>query len=134
MAQAFQMLYTEADANNNGRLAVLVRLILDGFASSAVIPHFDKTISIGRSRDISVSLIIQSLSQLEIMYTPAISRTIINNYDHIFYLGSQDLDTTNYIATRATRTSEAVLSMPHSKTYLIVGSLSGQNCPLQHSQ
>lgn len=117
--QALQLLCGEADANADGRLHVPVRLILDDFASSAVIPHFDKTISIIRSRDISVSLIIQSLSQLESMYTPAVSRTILNNCDHILYLGSQDIDTANYIAARAVKTPEAVLSMPRNKAYLI---------------
>lgn len=92
---------------------------MDDFASSAVIPDFDKVISVIRSRDIAVSLIIQSLSQLESMYTPAVSRTIINNCDHILYLGNQDLATAEYIAARAMRTPEAILSMPRSKAYLM---------------
>lgn len=118
-AQALQVLCTEADAGKDGKLKVPVRLIMDDFASSAVIPDFDKVISVIRSRDIYVSLIIQSLSQLESMYTPAISRTIINNCDHILYLGSQDIETANYIAARAIRTPEAVLSMPRDRAYLI---------------
>lgn len=118
-SQALQALCAEADANKDGRLRVPVRIIMDDFASSAVIPHFDKTISVIRSRDIYVSLIIQSLSQLESMYSPAVSRTILNNCDHILYLGSQDIDTANYIATRAGRTPETILSMPRTKAYLI---------------
>ena len=118
-SQALQVLCAEADANPDGRLAVPVRIIMDDFAASAVIPNFDKIISVIRSRDIYVSLIIQSLSQLESMYTPAVSRTILNNCDHILYLGSQDIDTAGYIAARASRTPEAVLSMPRDKAYLI---------------
>lgn len=118
-AQTLQVLCGEADANSDGRLRVPVRMIMDDFASSAVIPDFDKIISVIRSRDIYVSLIIQSLSQLESMYTPAVSRTIINNCDHILYFGSQDLDTANYIAARASKTPEAILSMPRTKAYLI---------------
>lgn len=117
--QALHELCAEADARPYGRLAVPVRIIMDDFASSAVIPDFDKIISVIRSRDISVSLIIQSLSQLESMYTQPVSRTIINNCDHILYLGSQDLDTANYIAARAVRTPETILSMPRDKAYLI---------------
>lgn len=117
--QALHELCSEADSNIDGRLEVPVRLIMDDFASSAVIPDFDKIISVIRSRDIYVSLIIQSLSQLESMYTPSVSRTILNNCDHILYLGSQDIDTANYIAARAVRTPEAVLSMPRNKAYLI---------------
>lgn len=118
-AQALQILCSEADSNPGGRLKVPVRLIMDDFASSAVIPDFDKIISVIRSRDIYVSLIIQSLSQLESMYSPAVSRTIINNCDHILYLGSQDMETAQYIAARAARTPESVLSMPRDKAYLI---------------
>lgn len=117
--QALAVLCSEADAQADGRLRVPVRLIMDDFASSAVIPDFDKVISVIRSRDIAVSLIIQSLSQLESMYTPAVSRTIINNCDHILYLGNQDLATAEYIAARAMRTPEAILSMPRSKAYLM---------------
>lgn len=118
-SQALQVLCAEADENPDGRLTVPVRIIMDDFAASAVIPNFDKIISVIRSRDIYVSLIIQSLSQLESMYTPAVSRTILNNCDHILYLGSQDIDTAGYIAARASRTPEAILSMPRDKAYLI---------------
>ena len=117
--QALHELCSEADSNSDGRLKVPVRIIMDDFAASAVIPDFDKIISVIRSRDIYVSLIIQSLSQLESMYTPAESRTIINNCDHILYFGSQDLETADYIAARAGRTPEAILSMPRNKAYLI---------------
>ena len=118
-AQALRVLCLEADSNADGRLKVPVRIIMDDFAASAVIPDFDKIISVIRSRDIYVSLIIQSLSQLESMYSRAVSRTILNNCDHILYLGSQDMETAEYIAARAVRTPEAILSMPRSKAYLI---------------
>lgn len=118
-AQTLQILCLEADVSDGGRLNVPVRIMMDDFASSAVIPNFDKIISVIRSRDIYVSLMIQSLSQLESMYTPAMSRTIVNNCDHILYLGGQDVDTANYIAVRALRTPESILSMPHDKAFLI---------------
>ena len=117
--QALQVLCAEADQNMDGKLRVPVRLIMDDFAASARIPDFDKIISVIRSRDISVSLIIQSMSQLESMYDVAVSRTIINNCDHIIFLGSQDLQTAEFIAAHANKTPEAILSMPRNKAYLI---------------
>ena len=117
--QALQVLCANADFSEDGKLPVPVRIIMDDFASSTVIPDFDKIISVIRSRDISVSLIIQSLSQLESMYTPAISRTIINNCDHTLYLGNQDMNTACYIAARAGKTPEAILSKPRDKAILI---------------
>lgn len=117
--QALQVLCAEADQTSDGRLRVPVRIIMDDFAASAKIPDFDKIISVIRSRDIYVSLIIQSLSQLESMYNQAVSRTIINNCDHMLFMGSQDLQTAEYIAACANRTPETILSMPRNKTYLI---------------
>ena len=96
-----------------------MRMILDDFASGSTIPDFDKVISVIRSRDISVSLIIQSISQLETLYDHPTSVTIINNCDNILYLGSQDKETAEYIAYRAAKLPESILAMPRNKAYLI---------------
>ena len=118
-AQTLQVLCTEADKRENGRLAVPVRLILDDFAANAVIPDFDKTISIVRSRDISISLVLQSLSQLESMYSVPMASTIINNCDHILFYGSQDVRTAEIISARAFVAPENILMMPRDKMYLL---------------
>lgn len=76
-------------------------------------------ISVIRSRDISVSLIIQSLSQLQSLYDSAVSSTIINNCDHLIYMGSQDIDTSNYISARTCMTPESVLRMPRDRVCVI---------------
>lgn len=117
--QSLQVLCSEADANPDGRLKVPVRIIMDDFASSARIPDFDKVISVIRSRDISVSLILQSLTQLESMYTHAEATTIINNCDHLLYLGSQDIETADFIGCKAYKTPETILCMPHDKAILM---------------
>ena len=117
-SQALDMLCKMADANPDSRLKVPVRIIMDDFAANTCIPHFDKTISVIRSRDISVSIILQSLTQLESMYTYAEAATIINNCDHMLYLGGQDLRTVEYIGTRANKTPESILSMQLDKAYL----------------
>lgn len=118
--QTLQVLCSEADNNADGRLNVPVRIIMDDFAASARIPDFDKVISVIRSRDISVSLILQSMTQLESMYEHAAATTIINNCDHLLYLGSQDTETAEYIGYRAMRTPEDILCMPRNKAYLLV--------------
>lgn len=118
--QALQMLCTEADKSPNGRLAVPVRIIMDDFAASAKIPDFEKTISIIRSREISVSLILQSLTQLETMYSSAASSTIIANCDHMLYLGCQDMETAEFIAKRMNRQANTVLTMPRDKAILMI--------------
>lgn len=118
-AQALQMLCHEADARPDGRLKVPVLIIIDDFAASVCIPGFDKMISVIRSRDISVSLVLQSLTQLETMYTAPAAKTIVNNCDHLIYLGCRDLDTANFIAHHIGKAPEAVLAMPLSDSVII---------------
>ena len=117
--QVLQTLIQEADKRQDGRLKIPVRIIMDDFASSALIPDFDKIISVVRSRDIWLSLCIQSFTQLESLYSRAQGLTIINNCDHIVYLGSNDMQSAEYIGTRALKTPEKILCMDRSKEYLL---------------
>ena len=119
--QALQTLVTEADKNETGQLEVPCRIMFDDFAAGTVIPDFDKMISVIRSRDIWVSINIQSLSQLESLYSPAQSLTIQNNCDHIVYMGSNDLSSAEYIGTRAGKVPEVILAMDRTKEYFIEG-------------
>lgn len=120
-AQALNLLCTQADNNPEGQLKVPVRIIMDDFAASAKLPDFDKIISVIRSRDISVSLILQSMTQLESMYRHAEAMTIINNCDHILYLGNQDLETAEFVERRAEGLgiNESPLCLPLDKVILI---------------
>ena len=117
--QALQILCSMADSRSDGKLKIPVRIIMDDFAASARIPDFDKIISVIRSRDISVSLILQSMTQLEAMYSHAEATTIINNCDHIIYLGSQDLQTAEFIGNRIFQTPDTVLCTPRDKAIVI---------------
>ncbi len=118
-AQAFQILFEEAEKMPNGRLKTPVRFILDDFASSVYIDNFDKIISVIRSRNISVSVILQSLSQLDALYTKGQANTIITNCDHLLYLGGQDINTASYIGHRSNKTEDNVMLMPAGKAYFI---------------
>lgn len=117
--QAFQQLCAVADKNPDSRLKIPVQIILDDFATNVFIPNFDKTISVIRSRGISASLIIQSVSQLTTLYGASAASTILNNCDHTLYLGGQDLDTAALISARVDKTRETVLAMPRDKAYFI---------------
>ena len=117
--QAFKLLLEEADERlPECRLKVPVRFILDDFASNTIIPHFDNLISVIRSRDISVSLIIQSISQLDNLYGSYSSKTIINNCDNTLYLGGTDIQTAQYFATKLNKTPYTVLNLPLQDAYL----------------
>ncbi len=110
--QLFMSLCAEADSNHNGRLAVPVRIILDDFASNVCIPDFDKIISNIRSREIYATVILQSITQLDGMYKPGQAQTIINNCDHMLYLGGSDPNTAQFFAVKARKTPETILEMP----------------------
>ena len=117
--QLFQRLEAEAAKNPDGRLQVPVRIIMDDFASGTVIDDFDKIISVIRSREISVSLIIQSLSQLDSLYGEGKARTIINNCDHLLYMGGNDKDTLEFIAYRVNKPAAQIGLKPRDKMYLL---------------
>ena len=118
-AQAFQILTAEADRRNTGRLPIPVRFVLDDFAANVYIENFDKLVSVIRSRNISVSIILQSLTQLQYMYSKEQADTIVANCDHMLYLGGQDIETARYVGYRSNRTEDNVLLMPMGKAYLI---------------
>lgn len=127
-AQAFQRLVALADRSPGSRLPVPVRFILDDFATNAVIPHFDNLISVIRSRELSVSLVIQSLSQLESIYGRAKSQTIINNCDNWLYLGGLDLQTAQEMSTRLNRTVQSVLNMSHTDAVVLTRGQPPRRC------
>ncbi len=117
--QAIQTLMAEADKNDGGQLKVPVRIIMDDFAAGATIPDFDKLISVVRSRDIWMTLCVQSLTQLESLYTQSQALTIQNNCDHIVYMASNDLSTAQFIGTRAQKTPETILCMSREMEYIL---------------
>ena len=66
--QLFQRLYYRADFIHGGRLPVHVHFVMDEFANVALPDEFDKILSTMRSREISVSIIIQNMAQLKALF------------------------------------------------------------------
>lgn len=110
--QALQYLMAAADRQPDSRLPIPVRFILDDFSTNTVIPDFDKIVSVIRSREIYVSVIIQSLSQLEDLYGHARAQTIINGCDHCLYLGGTDTQTAEYFSRKFNCQISTVLNLP----------------------
>ncbi|MCR4855224.1 MAG: type IV secretory system conjugative DNA transfer family protein [Erysipelotrichaceae bacterium] len=120
MTQALQQLCRIADHSPHERLRIPVRFYLDDFANSLFIPDFDKITSVIRSREISVSIMLQNLTQLISLYGEPRASTIINNCDKLLYLGGQDLTSAELIAKRANKTIDSILSMDLEDAYLFV--------------
>ncbi|MEG2711933.1 MAG: type IV secretory system conjugative DNA transfer family protein [Clostridia bacterium] len=92
--QLMTKLYSAAD-KNGGMLKEQVYLLLDEFANIGQIPDFTQKLSTTRSRGISVSIIVQSIDQLENLYKEF--ETIIANCDTQLFLGSQSIKTCEYM-------------------------------------
>ena len=96
-SQLFNLLCDKADDVYNGRLPIHVRCLLDEFANIGQIPQFEKLIATIRSREISVSIILQSKSQLKALYRDNAS-TIEGNCDTTLFLGGKEKDTLKDLA------------------------------------
>lgn len=98
-SQMFNLLCTKADNNpdGSGKLKYHVRCLLDEFANIGEIPNFDKLIATIRSREISVSIILQTKSQLKARYKDN-AETIEGNCDTTIFLGGKERTTLKEIS------------------------------------
>ncbi len=111
-------LITYAESLPEKRLPVPVRFIMDDFSAGCRIEDFSKIISVIRSREISVSLVIQNISQLEEGYTKQEARTIIANCAHILFLGSSDNETIDYFSRKMNVPFNKIQNMTVEDAYL----------------
>lgn len=95
--QLFQSLMYEADYRHGGRLPTHVHFVMDEFANVALPDEFDKLLSTMRSREISVSIILQNLAQLKALYKDA-WESIVGNCDVFLYLGGNEQSTHKYVS------------------------------------
>ncbi len=94
--QVLQRLYFMAD-QNGGKLDIPVFFLLDEFANTGQIPDFNQKLSTSRSRNINISIVLQSIDQLMDMYKD-IYENIMANCDTHLFLGSQAVKTCEYIS------------------------------------
>ena len=95
--QLFQQLYHQADVIHDGSLPVHVHFVMDEFANVALPDEFDKLLSTMRSREISVSIIIQNLAQLKALFEKQ-WESIVGNCDEFLYLGGNEQSTHEYVS------------------------------------
>lgn len=95
--QLFQQLYYCADFKYGGRLPVHVHFVMDEFANVALPDEFDKLLSTMRSREISVSIILQNLAQLKALFEKQ-WESIVGNCDEFLYLGGNEQSTHKYVS------------------------------------
>ena len=74
-----------------------VHAVLDEFANVALPDDFEKILSTMRSREISVSIIIQNLAQLKALFKDN-WESIVGNCDEFLYLGGNEQSTHEYVS------------------------------------
>ena len=95
--QLFQQLYYQADQIHGGRLPVHVHFLMDEFANVALPDEFDKLLATMRSREISVSIIIQNMAQLKALFEKQ-WESIVGNCDTFLYLGGNEQSSHKYVS------------------------------------
>ncbi len=95
--QLFQQLYRSADFEHGGRLPYHVHFIMDEFANVCLPDSFDSLLSTMRSREISVSIILQNMAQLKALFEKN-WESITGNCDEFLYLGGNEQSTHKYVS------------------------------------
>ena len=95
--QLFQQLFFLADHKYGGSLPVHVHFVMDEFANVSLPDDFDKILSVMRSREVSVSIILQNLAQLKALFEKQ-WESIVGNCDEFLYLGGNEQSTHKYVS------------------------------------
>lgn len=97
MWQALNILCKRALVEFGGALPVHVRFMLDEFANIGKLPDVEKAIAVVRSRNISMTIYLQSLAQLKSKYKDD-ADTIVDCCDTLLFLGGKSTDTVKAIS------------------------------------
>lgn len=112
--QLFDTLFLKAEKEYGGRLPFHVRFLLDEFANIGQIPNFETYIATMRSREVSVSVILQNVAQLKSLYKDT-WETITGNCDTLLFLGGKEQSTLEYISKMIGKTTIDLRTTNQSK-------------------
>ena len=93
----FNMLCERADNKYGGRLPHHVRVLWDEAANTGQVPGLEKIVAVIRSREISLTLFYQAMSQCKALYKDN-AETIMGNMDSIVFLGGRESSTIKEIS------------------------------------
>lgn len=95
-----------------------VNVICDEFANLGRMPQFEVVISTVRSRLINISIILQSVTQLNKVYSEEDANTIIACCDTILFIGCNDTETADFISDLSGIATIQALSYKDSRSSL----------------
>lgn len=122
--QAMNQLIRSADSYDTYRLPVPVRLFLDDFGN-LLIKDIDKDLSVVRSREIWVTILCQSVSQLFDRYGEC-ANSIMSNCDSQLLLACHDDKTAECFASTLDKPKSSILKMPLDRAWLAKRGESGR--------
>ena len=103
-------------SNSGQRLPIHLRMLLDEFANIGQIPEFEAKVATMRKYEISVAIILQSLTQLQKMYKDNWSE-IVGNCDTTIYLGGgADTVTTKWVSELFGKETRIVMNHTFGRT------------------
>lgn len=114
----FRILFDEAERKADYKLNIPLHIVCDDFAVGSRIRKFEDFISIFRAAGISVTVLLQSESQLISMYGESAAETIVNNFDTRVFLGGMNYRTCKTIAELTNMPVHKVLALPLGKEIL----------------
>lgn len=113
--RAGKVISNSEQSNSGQRLPIHVRMLLDEFANTGKIPQFSEKVATIRKYEISVNIIVQSLSQMKNLYKDD-WETITGNCDNTVYLGGgADTVTTEWISKLLGKETRVVMNVNYSK-------------------
>lgn len=95
--QSINLLCDRAITKYHGKLPTLVQFILDEFANQGNLADVEKTIAVTRSRNISLTIILQSIAQLRAIYDKK-ADIIVDCCDTTLFLGGKSNSTNKEIS------------------------------------
>ncbi|MHA2621985.1 VirD4-like conjugal transfer protein, CD1115 family [Streptococcus agalactiae] len=129
----FDQLTRQADAIIQGQKQgysaddlVHVQFIFDEFANVGKIPHFNEVLASIRSREMSIKIIVQAISQIDSLYGVPARKSMVNNCATLLFLGTNDEDTMKYFSMRAGKQTITQTSYSEQRGQRVSGTTSRQ--------
>ena len=132
-SQMFNLLCERADNKYGGRLPHHVRVLWDEAANTGQVPGLEKIVAVIRSREISLTLFYQAMSQCKALYKDH-AETIMGNMDSIVFLGGREASTQTDSRTRGQSESYGLNTQRLGRELLTTSEITtmpGNKCLLQ---
>ena len=128
VTQTIRALFDYALESPGRRLPRPVRIMLDDFCNLGI-EDIDTVLSVSRSREVWITVICQSLTQLKGLYGDNGAYSVIGNCDAQLLLAAQDYETASYFSVYADKAPTTLLRTPIDRCWAFVRGQGGREAP-----